>query len=378
MHRLPAATLAGVLFLTAAACGSDDGADVRTLGETESAAGAGSGSSSGVAVGSGATTTPSEVEQVDSDGGYTYVSDVNSHRLVTRDVCNVIAALDADPIDFTAAAKAYRDGGNSPDGDGVRTLAGFATSKDRNHGLNDHYNSLTPLDDFVTAALDGTGVFDGEVAAVRAQAVEKGLQNQTMVAWLFHELNSALAKVSEGDIDPADGAPHNWDEAWAFYHGAEPDCAPYATADKRAANFATTDGNTDTATTNLEILSAMQQGQQGLLDGDIDAAQTAADEILKQVVIIYSQAAVRYASLVADDLAARDTEAARIHQTEGWAFWRVIEPYVDAQGANTDAVNAILDLANEPGSGDGDDIRSALKPAWDALGITADDIGELQ
>lgn len=372
--------LSGMLFLAAAACGSDDGADVRTIGETGSAAGSAvaSGSASGVASGSASgVAAPSDIEEVTEDGGYTYASDVNSHRRVTLDVCAVIAALDSDPVDFSTAATAYREGGSSPDGDAVRTLAGFATSDDREHGLREHFGSDAPLDDFVTAALDGTGVFDGEVAAVRAQGVEKGLQNQTMVAWMVHELNSALNKVRDGNIDPDEGAPHNWDEAWAFYHGAQPSCAPHATADKRAANFGTVAGDTDTATTNVEILTAMQDGQQALLDGDVDRAETAADEVMKQLVVTYSQAAIRYASLVPDDLAADDLEGARIHQAEGWAFWRVIEAYVAGQGADVDAVDAILNLSNEPGSGDGDDVRTALQPAWDALGITSDDIGVL-
>ena len=42
---------------------------------------------------------------------------------------------------------------------------------------------------------------------------------------------------------------------------------------------------------------------------------------------------------------------------------------------NVYAINAILDIANEPGSGGGAEIRTALQPAWTALGITADDIG---
>ena len=65
---------------------------------------------------------------------------------------------------------------------------------------------------------------------------------------------------------------------------------------------------------------------------------------------------------------------------QGLAFWRVIEAYAAAQGADVDTVNSIFDLANESGvTGNGDTVRTALAPAWDAVGISSDDdIGVLQ
>ena len=68
-------------------------------------------------------------------------------------------------------------------------------------------------------------------------------------------------------------------------------------------------------------LTAMQnEDMQGLVD--------ARDEILKNIVIVYSQASVRYASKMTDDLAAGDTSDYDKHQAEGHAFYRVIEAYV--------------------------------------------------
>ena len=43
--------------------------------------------------------------------------------------------------------------------------------------------------------------------------------------------------------------------------------------------------------------------------------------------------------------------------------------------ADSDAINSILHLENDPGSGGGDEIVAALQPAWDALGIEAADVG---
>ena len=100
----------------------------------------------------------------------------------------------------------------------VRTIGGFAVGEGKKHGVDTYYGTPTPLDDFVSAALNGTGVWAGESDAVRKQGVQKGIMNQIMIAWVVHELNAALAKAADGNFDVASGAVHNWDEAWAFYH----------------------------------------------------------------------------------------------------------------------------------------------------------------
>lgn len=285
-----------------------------------------------------------------------------------------------DAGDFAAVADIYRNGKNSVKSDGsVRTIGGFASRDDRSHGHDTYYGTATPLDDFVSAALGGTGMFSGTSDAVRGQGVEKGIQNQVMVAWVVHELEAALAKAADGNFDAASGAPHNWDEAWAFYHGAEPGCAPYATGNKRAGNFGTTGGDGETARANEAILGAMIEGRDALLAGDTAGAEAAAGEIIRNLVITYSQAAIRYASLVEGDLADGNDAKAAEHQAEGLAFWRVIEPYAVPSGADATAMSAIFDLSNEPGSaGYGDAVRAALEPAWQNMGISADDIGTLQ
>lgn len=391
--RTSSAALAIVAALTLAACGGDDGASVRDLGAEDgsksgsasgsgsaSASGSGSGSASAPASGSGSASAPASDAATGvaaADGGYLYASDVSAHRLVTQDVCEINTLLDADPIDFEAVATIYRDGAHSVNSDGsVRTIAGFATAGDRLHGLDEYYGTETPLDDWVTSALDGTGIFEGQSDAVRRQGVQKGIQNQVMVAWVVHELNTALAKAADGDVDPASGAPHNWDEAWAFYHGAEPGCSPYATANSRAANFGTTAADGETAMANEAILQAMNAGRDALIAGDVEGAQAAADEVIENLVITYSQAAIRYATLTVDDVEAGEDPME--HVVEGLAFFRVIEPIVADLGADVDTINTILDPAAPGENGGGDEVRAALQPAWDALGITADDIGELQ
>ena len=416
------AVLAAIALLAASCTGSDDGSTVREIGESSgsvsgSASGSASGSGSGTHTGSAsgthtgsasgsasgththtgsasgsasgthtgsasgsasASATGMASEMTAGDGGYEYASNVDSHRLVVADICGIGDLLDAG--DFDAVADIYRNGEHSVKSDGsIRTIGGFAARDDRQHGLNVYYRTPTPLDDFVTAALEGTGPFAGMSDGVRGQGAEKGIQNQVMVAWVVHELRTAMNKAADGDFDAASGAPHNWDEAWAFYYGAAPGCAPYATGNKRAGNFGTLGSDGETAQANEGILAAMIAGRDALMAEDAAGAQAAADEIVRNLVIIYSQASIRYASLIEGDLADGNDAKAKEHQAEGLAFWRVIEAYAVWSGADASAMSDIFDLSNEPGSaGYGDAVRAALQPAWTELGISASDIGTLQ
>lgn len=313
------------------------------------------------------------------DAGYTYASNIDSHRLVVLDVCGISDVLPGDgPMDFEAAAAIYNDGANSVNSDGsVRTIGGFASRDDRNPALQDFYGSEAPLNEFITAALEETGLFEGESDAVRRQGVQKGVQNQVMVAWTIHELNAALAKAQDGEFDPAEGAPHNWDEGWAFYHGADGNCGPFSTGNKRAVDFGTIGADGETARANEMILDAMNSGLEALLAEDIDGTEAAVNEAVKGLVIIYSQATLRYAQIMDDDLGEGDREAARVHQAEGYAFFRVMEAYLAEAGADVDAINGVYSLENDPSQGGYATIEEALQPALDSFGITADDIGEL-
>lgn len=375
--------LIAVLAMLLAACGGDDGGEVRDIGSdgtaTGSASGSATGSASGSATGSASGSATGSAVVTPGDGGYEYATDVSAHRLVVADVCEIKGLLDEEPIDYLAIETIYMEGVNSVNDDGsVRSLAGFATAEGRLHGLDDYYDTATPLDDFVSAAVAGEDMFSGASDGVRAQGIEKGTQNEIMIAWVDHELNAALDKADSGDFDPESGAVHNWDEAWAFYHGAEPGCAPYATADSRAANFGTQGADGETAMANEQILRGMIEGRDALVAEDASGARDAAEEIRRAIFVTYSQAVIRYATLTQRDVAAGDDETAAVHQAEGLAFWRVIEPWAADTGADVDAVNAIFDLSTEPGAnGGGDEVRTALTPAWETLSISPDDIGEL-
>ena len=222
----------------------------------------------------------------------------------------------------------YENGKYAEKSDGsYRTLMDFADASGKNHAYDDYYGADGSWNDFVSAAIEGTGPFAGESDTVRDQATEKGIQNGVMTAYAIHELNAAIIKAEAGNWGP-DDAQHAWDEGWAFYHGpddADADydgCGPFATAAKRGGNFGTGDA------TNIATLAAMNDGLTALKNEDMQGVIDARDEVLKNVVIVYSQASVRYASKMTEDLAAGDTADYDKHQAEGHAFYRVIEAYV--------------------------------------------------
>ena len=272
-----------------------------------------------------------DVDLDGEDGGYEYASNVDNHRMLMGDVCDIKDLSGA--YDWDGVKDIYENGEHAEKSDGsYRTLMGFADASGKNHAYDSYYGADGSWNDFVSAAIDGTGPFAGESDTVRDQATEKGIQNGVMTAYAIHELNAAIIKAEAGNWGP-DDAQHAWDEGWAFYHGPDDSdhdydgCGPYATADKRAGNFGT-DNADGTAATNVATLAAMNAGLAAMQSEDMQGLVDARDEILKNIVIVYSQASVRYASKMTDDLAAGDTSDYDKHQAEGHSFYRVIEAYV--------------------------------------------------
>lgn len=184
-------------------------------GSVSGVTGSVSGSVSGVtgSVSASGITAPSG-EVSGAMGAYQPVSDVASHALVVRDVCEINALLPKDaPLDYAAIEKLYVEGMHSVKGDGsVRTIAGFARTERDEPVWNtyaEYYDDPTWLDSFVWSAIQGTGAFAGEPDLVRRQGIQKGIQNQIMIAWALHEVVAAMVKAGTGNFDPASGAPHN-------------------------------------------------------------------------------------------------------------------------------------------------------------------------
>ena len=258
-----------------------------------------------------------------TDAGYTYASDVENHRALMKDLCDIKAAASSDGgYDFATAKDIYTNGKNAEKSDGsFRTLAGFAAADGKKHAYDDYYNMSGAVGKHIMDAMEGTGDFTNTSDTVRYQGIAKLTANMGMVAYTIHELNSAVAKADAGNVDNDSGAPHNWDEGWAFFHGPEEDwsCSPAYTMKKRAADYGTeTDGvsNALTATTN-----AMVDGLAALQAEDSAGYTAATNTVVKNVIITYSQATLKYASKM------DNADSGEKYQVEGYAFWKTIEAY---------------------------------------------------
>ena len=258
-----------------------------------------------------------------TDAGYTYASDVENHRALMKDLCDIKTAASSDGgYDFATAKDIYTNGKNAEKSDGsFRTLAGFAAADGKKHKYDDYYNMSGAVGKHIMDAMEGTGDFTNTSNTVRYQGIAKLTANMGMVAYTIHELNSAVAKADAGNVDNDSGAPHNWDEGWAFFHGPEEDwsCSPAYTMKKRAADYGTeTDGvsNALTATTN-----AMVDGLAALQAEDSAGYTAATNTVVKNVIITYSQATLKYASKM------DNAESGEKYQVEGYAFWKTIEAY---------------------------------------------------
>ena len=379
-----------------------------------------------------------------SDAGYTYASNVDNHRSLMKDLCDIKTAASSDGgYDFAEAKNVYMNGKNAQKDDGsYRTLAGFAAATGKNHGYDTYYDMNGSVDAHIMAALDGTGDFENTSNTVRYQGIAKLTANLGMVAYTIHELNTAVAKADAGNVDNDSGAPHNWDEGWAFFHGPDEDygCSPAKVMEKRAADFGTADEN-GVAATFAATEAAMVSGLAALQASDADGYNGAVDTIVKNVMITYSQAVLKYTSKMDSNTTAEK------YQAEGYAFWKTMEAYAaphmhdgcynmavghkvmmmgeidattcdafvftpDEEGGDTgtctntvteavspDATNAtqcdgyksqyymdnyaatlmnnVLDLTDADQLGTSYDVAPWLQPVWDYYGITSDDIGSM-
>jgi len=260
-----------------------------------------------------------------ADGGYTYASNVDNHRSLMKDLCDIKAAASSDGgYDFATAKDIYMNGKNAEKDDGsFRTLYGFASAEGKKHSYDAYYDMAGSVDAHIMAAMDGTGAFENASDTVRYQGIAKLTVNMGMVAYTIHELNSAIAKADAGNVDNDSGAPHNWDEGWAFFHGPDEDygCSPAKVMEKRAGDFGTTNAD-GVANTFAATEAAMVDGLAALQAGDAAGYTAAADTVVKNLVITYSQAVLKYTHKMDSNTTAEK------YQAEGYAFWMAIEALV--------------------------------------------------
>ena len=330
--------------------------------------------------------------------GYQTASDVGPHSMIDLDIEEIESAAGA--YDFTEALRIYETGGNGycvnandngigcevgwPWGNSlkatsVRTLKGFAIkdySTDKLTGADGgkYGEQLPPI---YTAYWAANGYSATEAAfwadtfitkdysAIvkdigRAELIEKGANYQAVWMYVLHELEDAIGDCWAGDITandgtPTGGAPHAWDEAWAFYAGSlvaatAADSAKssmasqegiliWELAEKRGYDFGTLD-STGPATVNVNLLAEFIKGRDLIIAADCAAAEPIIDNIIKQMSIPLIQAMLKYAWRAdpwnGDDCFADAGKSALTASddcvkswAEGWAFAAAVLPQID-------------------------------------------------
>jgi hypothetical protein len=321
------------------------------------------------------TTTEPPVTPSGALGGYQPVSDVAGHARMSLDLCEITGLLDANPVNYAAVATIYRNGKNSDESEGVKRTLGKTASEPRaaedTLGRYERYLGAGWLNAFVGDAIDGVGAFAGASDAVRRRAIQIGVRDQIMVAWALHELDAAVEKAGKGSYTKKSGAPHNWDEVWAYYHGDKPECGPHATADARSAEFKTG------TPINQGLLQAMNDGLKSLVGKSATKAKEAREQVMRDITITYAQSITRSATQIDAALAQGKADEARLLQAEGWAYLRVIEPLIARANTTTaQTLAGVFDLASKPAPGSAAKVATALSGAYGPLQISASDIGE--
>jgi hypothetical protein len=323
------------------------------------------------------TTTEPAVTPSGALGGYQPVSDVAGHARMSLDLCEINRLLDSRPADFAGVAAIYRQGKFSDESEGVKRTLGKSASESRaaedTLGRYERYLGVGWLNAFVGDAIDGVDAFAGASEAVRREAVRIGVRDQIMVAWALHELDAAVDKAAKGSFTKKSGAPHNWDEVWAYYHGEKPECGPFATANARGEEFGVG------TLINRRLLLSMKDGLKALVESkSASAARKIRDDVMRDITITYVQSVIRSASGIDAALAQGKADEARLRQAEGWAYYRVIEPLIAKANTTTaQTLAGIFDLTSKPADGSAAKVTSALSSAYDALRISPSDVGQL-
>ncbi len=282
----------------------------------------GSASSNPVPAASSASTTAAvAASSKPAAGGYTPVSDVTSHAAMGDDIAVIKKQLanvkEAKPVDWAAVKTAFTAGGASKKGDGTtRTLASLVKAPE--------------VVAYVTAAIDGGDGTD----AVRAQRVEKGITGLLYLK-ILDENEAAKTKLADGKIDPKDGAPHNVDEAWAFYtangNGVQ------STAQKRGEDFK--------KPLDQAVLAALTETQTAAVSGDAAAFASAQSSVRSALNHVFYLATYKYL----------DTGGDAGKRAEGESFYLAIAPIVKKAAPEADtAITAAF------ASGDAKAGRAAL------------------
>ncbi|KAH8096520.1 hypothetical protein JL720_3896 [Aureococcus anophagefferens] len=240
------------------------------------------------------------------------------------------------------------------------------------------------------------------------QMALKAAQYQSTWMYSLHELYSALGKCEAGDVGP-EGAPHAWDEGWAFYVGSIPGetgspfgSLSYALPDMRcnAWNYCADDagrpawreaGDGANSDVNARMLRLYRAGLAAVRDETRCAeARTYVDKILVQMTFPLMQGAMRYAYRADPQGEGTALGTASLGHGKTWAelhaFTMAVLPRVASCAPEAAAVlerNLVLPDVLDASTHDQlvpdgyVAVKEAFQASYACLGITCADVGSL-
>lgn len=232
-----------------------------------------------VATGCGGDETEATAEPVAESATYEPGSDVAPHAAIGADIAEIQALLEpaaqgeGEEADFEAVGEIWAGGSNSQKSDGTpRTLAGFVEDD--------------PIADRVNAAIEGEGPARRLGFDERRQWIEKGI-SAALATKILAELDEAAAKIEEGNTGPTEGAPHDVDEAWAFFEAQGSGLA--VTAAKRAEDYGL-------AVEEVEgpVIAALKDAQAAARESDGESFDAAREEVRGALNFIFALAVEKY------------------------------------------------------------------------------------
>ena len=355
---------------------------------------------------------------------YAPYTDIAPHAAIDLDMRAFSDRMQAE--DWDGAWEIYDQGGNSVKGDGFRTLRGFSKDLSGEPTYDEflaYHGNAKYADDYVRAVMwdrlsdDSTAKLDPrpELFATNTltwdmafQMALKAAQYQSTWMYSLHELYSALGKCEAGDVGP-EGAPHAWDEGWAFYVGSIPGetgspfgSLSYALPDKRcnAWNYCADDagrpgwreaGDGANSDVNARMLRLYRAGLAAVRDETRCAeARTYVDKILVQMTFPLMQGAMRYAYRADPQGEGTALGTASLGHGKTWAelhaFTMAVLPRVASCAPEAAAVlerNLVLPDVLDASTHDQlvpdgyVAVKEAFQASYACLGITCADVGSL-
>ena len=262
---------------------------------------------------------------------YTFANDVGASLQFSEAIADIKSMLtNGDSMANVAAAYTNL---------GLRGLADLPRIADADGYtlFNAEHGSVTWISDLMDLALASPNTWVPKLSA-RNEIIEKTLMDALAVQCIHDDLAHAATTAHSA----ADKRLF-FDHAAAKFLGTSTarGSTVFAQGNKRGLNYGTAPDGINSAAS-LAILDALKTGAavSGNLAADDTARAAQIAIVTREIKIIYSQATLRYAKLVNDDLAENNPFAE--HQAEGMAFFNVIRPWVKASTVS-DATVAVLD-----------------------------------